>query len=126
MWGAPGNRRPYRDNEEDQGKVRDKLLWLGIAPAEPLERRFAKDSANIYSEVDYITGPMGWQFNMRQKKLPQEEQIYNIQFLPRISKWSEMTGYITDHGIMGGTYQKGSNYQVKNWEGIYGFYKETR
>lgn len=111
---------------EEQKEIQENMLWIGAAPAMPLAKRFAKDSINFYSREDYITGPFGVQEDRKQAHLPPEQQTYNIEFLPCISKWHEKTAFLTDHGIMGTTYQTGTTSWIRSFGKKHEFYQDNR
>ncbi|MDN3505776.1 MAG: hypothetical protein P0S96_00925 [Simkaniaceae bacterium] len=113
-------------SEKEQETVSQNTLSIGVAPAMPLAKRFTKDSINFYSNEDHITGRFGIKEDRNQAHLPQDEKIYNIEFIPCISKWHEKTAYIADHGIMGTTYQTRLEDHLEQFEYKHGFYKENR
>ncbi|NGX47348.1 MAG: tRNA3(Ser)-specific nuclease WapA [Chlamydiae bacterium] len=124
--GAIGNAAIAGMSDDEQKAIRKKMLWLGIAPAEPLAKHKAIDAIDIYSNKDYITGPMGGKYEKMQENLPDSEKIYNIKFVPCISKWHEMSGYFADHAFMASTQQNSLKKGLDFYDFHYKFYKEKR
>ena len=130
----------------DSGKreaFRENLLIIGIAPAIPLAREYAKEAINLYSETDIITGTMGRFYDAIEED---GKKKYDIRFLPTLKKVNLKIpfGYpdhvdlystpaclsfslkMPEHGMMARTYQKAVEKNIRNFKNKYGFCKETR
>ena len=100
--------------------LQTKLLWFGVAPAEPLAKKMAIESKNVYSTADCITGPYGEGYQKMEEHLPEEEKVYDIKFLPYDTL---LTG---GHGFRTKSYQKALREKIEDYEDKYGFYKKNR
>lgn len=111
-------------NEDQQRKLEKQLLYVGLAPAEPLPKGFAKEATNFYSNFDNITGDFGRAFDRKQKKAG--EEIYDIEFVQCITPINQRTFYMTDHYLMAPTYTKVRKRNIKRFGNEYGFYRNSR
>ncbi len=110
--------------DEQKERVKEQLLYVGIAPAEPLAKKYAKESQNIYSDFDNITGDFGRAFDRNQKRAG--EEIYDIEFVQCITPINQRTFYLTDHYLMAPTYTRVRRENIREYGRKYGFYRNTR
>jgi RHS repeat-associated protein len=101
---------------EQQKLLRQHLILLTLGSALPVPRRHGLEVRNIYSKADYLT-----KFHGKDEKFNSD---FHIHFVPCTSKWTERTGYLIDHAILGGTYQSQLNKYFDDARKMYGFYGE--
>jgi RHS repeat-associated protein len=111
---------------DEKKELSKRMIWLGVAPAQPLPKDYALDSNNFYSSEDHITGHFAKKIHNTQQKLPHEEWTHNVEYINCISPKKEKILYFADHAIMGRTYQSKINSSIRRLDFKYGFYKETR
>jgi RHS repeat-associated protein len=89
------------------------LLYLGLAPAIPFPKQFAKEAINVVSESDKVV----CRFLNAYKNNPD----YNLEYLKCLSPKSLFsTG---DHGFFDKTLQTSLRNELKNFDKNYGFYR---
>jgi RHS repeat-associated protein len=84
--------------EEQRGRLKQQLYFLGVGPAKPLSLDYGRGVTNIYSKQDFITG---W-FALKYRNNPK----YDVRFVRCRSSLSERTAYFADHAFLGTTYQE--------------------
>lgn len=104
---------------DQQSRMKQNLLYLGVGTAGVMPKAAALETLNIYSKSDRVT--------KLSSRLYRNDPHYNIQILPCQSSWSEMTMYFADHAFMGQTYQEGIRQNIEETRSKHGFYNgQTR
>ena len=94
--------------------LKNQLIAFAVAPAEPISWLACYEANNIYSNFDFLTGPMGKKY----KNNPD----YNISYMKCESSWKEFSGGFADHAFLGTTYRNATADQIKELREHYGFH----
>ena len=117
--------------------IHDRFAWRGYATISPMDRAYIEDSYCTVSFLDFTTGPsLRAQEDFDQRNIVEKAQMFGrtdqmydirkVKCLTPPSRWSGPLGICGDHAFMGDTLQKALVDDIREINGKYGFYKNTR